>query len=268
MVKCDACGKDVLNYLEADGKNLCMGCYSDIDNVNEKSVKIDKKYKRVGGWLLLFCLSLVIFIPAISFFNIATGLQDSIDYNLFSLFPKFLILSIFDIIISIGLIIFAIIAGFELIMIRQNAVSIAKKFLIIYLLYGILINFGLYFVDLPFGSYSYINSQVGRNIFTSLIYFGIWYSYLSSSKRVKMTYQFQNVQDKYSTSTQQVSHHPQRYCPNCGRYIPFDAKICPYCGKKFSEFQHHTVKDQCPSCGFEIQSGDMFCVNCGMQIKE
>jgi hypothetical protein len=24
-----------------------------------------------------------------------------------------------------------------------------------------------------------------------------------------------------------------RYCPACGREIPFDAKICPYCGKNF-----------------------------------
>ena len=24
-----------------------------------------------------------------------------------------------------------------------------------------------------------------------------------------------------------------RYCPNCGRAIPFDANVCPYCGKQF-----------------------------------
>ena len=24
-----------------------------------------------------------------------------------------------------------------------------------------------------------------------------------------------------------------RYCPNCGRAIPFDANICPYCGSNF-----------------------------------
>lgn len=27
-----------------------------------------------------------------------------------------------------------------------------------------------------------------------------------------------------------------RRCPNCGRYIPFDSRICPYCGKKFDDF--------------------------------
>lgn len=26
-----------------------------------------------------------------------------------------------------------------------------------------------------------------------------------------------------------------RYCPNCGRSIPFDAKICPYCKKDFEQ---------------------------------
>lgn len=39
-----------------------------------------------------------------------------------------------------------------------------------------------------------------------------------------------------------IGGHPQqsgvstgRMCPNCGRPIPMDAKICPYCGKKFEE---------------------------------
>ena len=28
----------------------------------------------------------------------------------------------------------------------------------------------------------------------------------------------------------------QRHCPNCGRVIPEDAKICPYCGKHFGTY--------------------------------
>lgn len=28
---------------------------------------------------------------------------------------------------------------------------------------------------------------------------------------------------------------PRRMCPACGRQIPFDANICPYCGKKFEK---------------------------------
>ena len=26
-----------------------------------------------------------------------------------------------------------------------------------------------------------------------------------------------------------------RRCPNCGRIIPMDARVCPYCNKKFEE---------------------------------
>jgi len=27
-----------------------------------------------------------------------------------------------------------------------------------------------------------------------------------------------------------------RRCPNCGRIIPFDSVLCPYCGKRFEDF--------------------------------
>ena len=31
------------------------------------------------------------------------------------------------------------------------------------------------------------------------------------------------------------SSEPDRRCPNCGRPIPMDAKVCPYCGKNFEQ---------------------------------
>jgi len=34
----------------------------------------------------------------------------------------------------------------------------------------------------------------------------------------------------------QNRQHGTRYCPNCGRKIPFDAEICPYCAKKFETY--------------------------------
>jgi len=30
--------------------------------------------------------------------------------------------------------------------------------------------------------------------------------------------------------------YQNRICPNCSRHIPFDARICPYCGKKFESY--------------------------------
>lgn len=32
------------------------------------------------------------------------------------------------------------------------------------------------------------------------------------------------------------SERAVRRCPNCGRIIPEDAKVCPYCGKRFETF--------------------------------
>lgn len=34
----------------------------------------------------------------------------------------------------------------------------------------------------------------------------------------------------------QNRQHETRYCPNCGRKIPFDAEFCPYCSKKFETY--------------------------------
>ena len=171
------------------------------ENHDDKSEKIEKKYERVGGWLLLFVLSLLFFMPAFTIYNIVTGLQTAFYYNLFNLYPKFLILCIIDFIISMSLLAFAIYTAFVLIKIRENAASIAKKFLIVYFVYGVLIGFGLYFVDFP--SDVYFTGQIGSNIFRSLIYCGIWYYYLSDSKRVKMTYSFENIQDKHSKSSEE-----------------------------------------------------------------
>lgn len=42
--------------------------------------------------------------------------------------------------------------------------------------------------------------------------------------------------EKNSTGNEETDYE-KRYCPACGRVIPFDANICPYCGKKFEVYQ-------------------------------
>ena len=37
------------------------------------------------------------------------------------------------------------------------------------------------------------------------------------------------------TQQAQQAQQPERRCPNCGRPIPMDARVCPYCSKKFDE---------------------------------
>lgn len=42
-----------------------------------------------------------------------------------------------------------------------------------------------------------------------------------------------NKRVEVHTTTVEKSSKSDRYCPDCGRGIPFDAKTCPYCSKKF-----------------------------------
>lgn len=56
-------------------------------------------------------------------------------------------------------------------------------------------------------------------------------------KNYNMNSNFQNKNTKSGFS------YPNNYidsrgrlCPNCGRPIPFDANICPYCGKRFKDY--------------------------------
>ena len=60
----------------------------------------------------------------------------------------------------------------------------------------------------------------------------------------------------------------ERMCPNCGRQIPMDARICPYYGKNFQNFnsiQQITLK-YCPDCGVKNKIDAKFCEDCGSQL--
>ena len=74
-----------------------------------------------------------------------------------------------------------------------------------------------------------------------------------------------------------------RYCPNCGRGIPFNAKVCPYCGKQFEvyfkgesdkmeEKKHIESIDNniinCPTCGLQNKPTGKFCKKCGTKLGE
>jgi RNA polymerase subunit RPABC4/transcription elongation factor Spt4 len=50
------------------------------------------------------------------------------------------------------------------------------------------------------------------------------------------------VKDKGKKEDSKKSKDSDRRCPNCGRVIPFDAVLCPYCGNKFRTFFHHEPK--------------------------
>ncbi|NHJ87737.1 MAG: zinc ribbon domain-containing protein [Asgard group archaeon] len=53
-------------------------------------------------------------------------------------------------------------------------------------------------------------------------------------------------------------------CGECGRSIPSDANICPYCGKKFDESNKTKF---CPKCGVELEGSPDFCFKCGYRLR-
>jgi predicted amidophosphoribosyltransferase len=36
-------------------------------------------------------------------------------------------------------------------------------------------------------------------------------------------------------STSKTPSQSDRFCPNCGKVIAWDAQTCPYCGKRFEK---------------------------------
>ena len=52
-----------------------------------------------------------------------------------------------------------------------------------------------------------------------------------------------------------------RYCPGCGRSIPVDGQLCPYCGKDIEEtcrawfnYDYESfIEDNCPCCGRAVE---------------
>lgn len=86
-----------------------------------------------------------------------------------------------------------------------------------------------------------------------------------------------------------------RICPNCGRVIPVDSELCPYCGKRFKlyvekdeESKKEVKKEEeppsngkeveekkeetnsleyCPKCGNKLEEGLKFCPKCGSKLE-
>jgi len=86
-----------------------------------------------------------------------------------------------------------------------------------------------------------------------------------------------------SVSTPQTQK-PVRNCPGCGKAIPDDAYMCPYCGKdltfspqylqtskKETTAPNETIKKKgtkfCKNCGEQLDDEDKYCTNCGEKVR-
>ncbi len=138
----------------------------------------------IGGWLLLFCLSLTFAYPA------------SILYRIFSdTIPRLthvqtaavaILLSLYSFLFG-ALAIFSFRAGLRLWLVSPGAVGFARHFLRISL--GANIAYFIFWILLLRPSQALSFARMGwYHIVGPLLYFFLWYSYLEHSKRVRATY--------------------------------------------------------------------------------
>ncbi len=142
-----------------------------------------EKVKGIGGWLLLFVIILTIIQPLYLLFDVIANPSfysySSGVYDLTSLLWVF------------GIAIWSVVVGIAIWNKKEKAIIWAKEFLIVSLVIGVVFTFlysGLYTLE--------EQDILFVELFRSLVFFGIWFSYLSVSKRVKNTFKKTKIEWK------------------------------------------------------------------------
>jgi len=94
------------------------------------------------------------------------------------------------------------------------------NFLLLILIFGLMVS-GWSF----YAGWIYYNFWIGLLLFAILLVITFILVWIVNKARIQ-----HDIQQK------EIDLHSNRICPNCGRKIPFDAVLCPYCGKKFEDF--------------------------------
>lgn len=154
--------------------------------MEDQNKMMTPRYTSVGGWLLLFCIVLTILSPLRTVITLLYSYSETTRY--FDYFPGLKVLFYIDAILSSALMVLCIRAGIALWTIKQGAVKQAKTFLILFLCYAGISVILPFMAGLPDEANSAMVPEVIKSLAQALIFFGIWYSYLNVSKRVKATY--------------------------------------------------------------------------------
>ena len=146
----------------------------------------------VRGWMLLFCLSLIVFNPIIIAIMMVTGFYNNLDAVLD---PCMAILGIY--------------IGVQLWKMHPNSVENAKIYLLVF--FGV----SVFSTFIPIYWMSHYENKLsfsiyeGMKLIGELLFFSIWYAYLNRSKWVKSTY------------ISKRKRHKKRYRRSRGRHRRF-----------------------------------------------
>lgn len=158
---------------------------------NSLKIREQKESTGVKGWLLLLCINLTIFIPAASLYeaNCTLEIFNSVRNKiLLSLFKGLLLYNVLLVVSMVFLTFSSFYAGLRLWKVRHNAVRTAKAFFITQLSLIVIITITRPMVDYPLGGHGLILSDLMKRLIPALLNFGLWYLYLSYSKRVSHTF--------------------------------------------------------------------------------
>jgi len=145
-----------------------------------------RRYQGVDGWLLLFCLSLVIFSPLVRLAALIRA--HGAVLRLADRYPGLLITTLVDGTLGLALTAFSIYAGLSLWRIRPGAVRTAEIYLLCFLCYQGIAAVLPFMAGFPASANQALTESTAKNLTPALLYFGLWYSYLQKSQRVKATY--------------------------------------------------------------------------------
>jgi hypothetical protein len=147
---------------------------------------VDKNYKGVKGWLLLLCVSMTILTPMtglVSLMAVSDALKPHFDQD-----PALFNLVLISGICNICLLVYSMYAGMSLWRVAPNAVTSAKRYLLV------LFHYSFFSIFLPqlVGLSEKTQTEIYKtsplfNLIVMLEAF-MWYLYLRKSKRVKATY--------------------------------------------------------------------------------
>lgn len=147
---------------------------------------INPSYSKVGGWLLLLCVGMTIFAPMITFGQLFESYRQLYQY--FYQFPGLETFVLVDAFLSICLMAFGVYAGIRLWSIKQGSVKLAQWYLLAYVAYSFALVLLLYTLGLSEKIIDAMSSDVFAGVIKSMIYSGVWYTYLNRSKRVMATF--------------------------------------------------------------------------------
>lgn len=147
--------------------------------------------KGVGGWLLLYCIALVIIGPLYTMGSMSIGWKDA--EPAFKEFPSLKSIMVAETLVRTALLIVGAIVGIRIWGGSLWGRKIARSYLMFRLFFyvGFEILVAMFFIlssDLTIEMMGYIVGAIVGVIFGEVIYFSIWWTYFKKSKRVRNTY--------------------------------------------------------------------------------